>query len=321
MPKSSYAALPTYGGRWVGGRGRRPGLAVPGWVEEVEPFKVQSRYWGDVWLKEGRPSTGWLHGLYTRKKAQYHYAVRRAMAQCNRHRAENLLTVALQGDTALLKEMKVIKKGGGGPADLPDTVDGANGEEEIVAKFRSIYSALYNSAGTEDEMTTLFRNIEHLINPGSLEEVARVTGSVVKLAVSKLKPQKSDVSSSFTSDALLHAPDILFDQLAAVFRSWLTHGHITPCLLACSFLPLLKSSLKDPANPGSYRAIAGSSLILKVFEKVVLLLWGHLLSSDSLQFGFKAETSITHCTWMVREVVQHLSRNGTNPIVTVLDCT
>ena len=170
-------------------------------------------------------------------------------------------------------------------------------------------------------MATLFRSVEQLINPGSLEEVARVTGSVVKLAVSKLKPQKSDVSSSFTSDALLHAPDILFDQLATIFRSWLTHGHITPCLLACSFLPLLKSSLKDPANPGSYRAIAGSSLILKVFEKVVLLLWGHLLSSDSLQFGFKAGTSTTHCTWMVSEVVQHLLRNGTNPIVTVLDCT
>ena len=65
--KSSYAALPTYGGRWVGGRGRRPGLAVPGWVEEVEPYRVQSRYWKDVRLKEGRPSTGWLHDLYTRK--------------------------------------------------------------------------------------------------------------------------------------------------------------------------------------------------------------------------------------------------------------
>ena len=160
-----------------------------------------------------------------------------------------------------------------------------------------------------------------MITPESLEEVARLNGSVVKLAVSQLKPQKSDVTSTFTSDALLHAPDILFEQLAVVFRSWLTHGHITPCLLACSFLPLLKSSLKDPANPSSYRAIAGSSLILKVFEKVVLLLWGHLLSSDSLQFGFKAGTSTTQCTWMVSEVVQHLLRSGTNPIVTVLDCT
>ena len=125
----------------------------------------------------------------------------------------------------------------------------------------------------------------------------------------------------FTSDALLHAPDILFEQLSLVFRSWITHGRITPGLLACSFLPFLKSSLKDPSDTASYRAIAGSSLILKVFEKVILLTWGHLLGSDSLQFGFKAKTSTTQCTWLVTEVIQHLLRTGTNPILTVLDCT
>ena len=136
-----------------------------------------------------------------------------------------------------------------------------------------------------------------------------------------MKSRKTDVSSCFTSDALLNAPDILFEQLSIIYRSWVTHGKITPSMLACSFLPLLKSSLKDPASTGSYRAIAGSSLILKVFEKVILLLWGHLLASDTLQFGFKPRTSTTQCTWMVNEVVQHLLRTGTNPIVTVLDCT
>ena len=109
----------------------------------------------------------------------------------------------------------------------------------------------------------------------------------MKQAVSKMKPGKGDVSESFTSDAILNAPDLLFDLLAAVFRSWLVHGTVTPSLLACAFLPLLKSSLKNPAEVKSYRAIAGSSLILKLFDQVVLLLWGHLLQSDPLKFGYK----------------------------------
>ena len=205
--------------------------------------------------------------------------------------------------------------------DRHSQLGGANGEEEISEKFRMIYSALYNSASTKEEMDIILNKVQQSITDWDSTEVLKINGHLVKSAVSQLKPRKSDVSNHFTSDALLAAPNILFDQLAIVFRSWLTHGNITPCLLDCSFLPLLKSSLKDPADPNSYPAIAGSSLILKVFEKVVLLLWGHHLSSDSLQFGFKKNVSTTQCTWLVSEVVHHLLRNGTNPIVTVLDCT
>ena len=126
--KASHTSLPTYGGRWVGGKNRGHGRPVPKWPEEVEPFRQESMYWGDVWKREGRPSTGWLHATYIKKKAQYHYAVRRAKARSDQHKAENLLAAALQGVTALLQEMKLIRKGGGGPAELPDTVAGANGE-------------------------------------------------------------------------------------------------------------------------------------------------------------------------------------------------
>ena len=49
--KSSYETLPTHGGRWVGGKNKRMGKIVPGWVEEVEPYKAESVYWGDVWKK------------------------------------------------------------------------------------------------------------------------------------------------------------------------------------------------------------------------------------------------------------------------------
>ena len=297
--KASHSSLPTYGGRWVGGKNKGQGRPVPRWPEDVEPFRQESIFWGDVWKKEGRPSSGWLHATYIKKKAQYHYAVRRAKAKADQHKAENLLAAALQGDTALLEEMKKIRKGDGGPAELPDTVAGANGELEIVEKFRLVYSGLYNSVNTADEMKALHEKVQKLITPGSVHQVAMVTGTVVKEAVCSMKPRKSDVSGCYTSDALLNAPDILFEQLALIFRSWLTHGKITPSMLACSFLPLLKSSVKDPANTGSYRAIAGSSLILKVFEMIILILWGHLLASDSLQFGFKAKTSTTQCTWMV----------------------
>ena len=286
----------------------------------MAPYQKEARYWHDVWLQEGRPSTGWLHGLMVKKRTQYHYAIRRARRKSDLTRAEQLFEASLQGDCNLLAEMKKIRCGGSGRlADLPDEVAGAQGEENIVEKFRTVYESLYNSAGTDPEMAELLNKVNRLISNSSVQEVIKISGSKVKEAASLLKAKKGDVSGGFTSDALLNAPDIMFDQLALVFQSWLLHGTVTSYLLACCFLPLLKGS-KDPADTGSYRAIAGSSLVLKLFEKVILLVWGHLLTSDSLQFGFKSQTSTTQCTWLVGEVVQHFLRQGSHPIVTLLDC-
>ena len=91
--------------------------------------------------------------------------------------------------------------------------------------------------------------------------------------------------------------------------------------LACAFLPLLKSTQKTPAEVNSYRAIAGSSLLLKLFDQVVLLLWGHLMSSDPLQFGYKAGYSTSQCSWFVMEVASYFVRKGSPCILTLLDCT
>ena len=71
----------------------------------------------------------------------------------------------------------------------------------------------------------------------------------------------------------------------------------------------------------SYRAIAGSSQILKLLDNVVLLLWGDLLGSDTLQFGFKKGTSTTQCSWLVTEVAAYYLRQGTPVIATLLDCS
>ena len=148
----------------------------------------------------------------------------------------------------------------------------------------------------------------------------KITCDSVKSATIKMKSRKSDVSGGYTSDCLLHGPDILFSHLAAVFRGWMIHGAVTSSVLACAFLPLLKPQ-KNEQQTSSYRAIAGSSLILKQFEKTVLELWGGLLRSDGLQFGYKRGASTTQCTWLVQEVVQHYLRSGSHPIIAVLDCS
>ena len=135
------------------------------------------------------------------------------------------------------------------------------------------------------------------------------------------KPGKTDVTGSFTSDVLLHGPDALFDNLAGIFTSFLVHGDVSLELLSCAFLPLFKGGLKNPNSSDIYKAIAGSSQILKLLDNVIILLWGDLLASDTLQFGFKKGTSTTPCSWLVMETAAYYLRQGTPVIATLLDCS
>ena len=321
MNEASHVKIPKTGGGLVKTRSNFRPCCIPGWKDEVEPFQLDAKIWHAVWKSAGRPSTGGLYSIMAKSRNMYHFAIRRVKKKADLVRAKKLFEAAETGSTDLLQEMKKIR-GGNSIAELPDNVAGANGEEEVSMKFREVYSTLYNSWGTEDEMTSIKQRVADLVqSESSISQVNKLTGSVVKKAVCKMKPGKMDVSGGFSSDALLHAPDSLFENLALVYRSWLVHGTVTLSLLACAFMPLLKNSLKDPADTNNYRAIAGSSLLLKLFDQCVLVVSGYLLFSDTLQFGYKEGTSTTQCSWMVMEVANHFMRNGSNPIMTLLDCS
>ena len=173
-------------------------------------------------------------------------------------------------------------------------------------------------------MTAINRRLEQVINVNaneSMREVEKVTWQVVKQACCRMRPGKNDVSEVYSSDVFLHAPDLLFEHLAAVFRSFLTHGTVSPQILCCAFLPLFKGGLKNPAVFDSYRAIAGASQLLKLFEYVILIVWGDMLGSDTMQFGFKSGVSTTQCTWLVNEVTTYFMRRGTAVTACLLDCS
>jgi hypothetical protein len=253
---------------------------------------------------------------------QFRYAVRRVKRASKLHQARGLFGAAMAGDIELMKELRRVRSGKGEVEELAETVDGVTGDRQVADRFREVYDTLYNSAESEAGMAQLQNRIRELVQTeDSAIEIQKLTADVVKQSVMKMKRHKMDVSQGFSSDALLHAPDLLFQLLASVFRDWLTHGTVTHSVLACAFIPLLKSSQKDPASSDSYRAIAGSSLILKCFEQCTLLVWGDRLHSDSLQFGFKKRCGTGTATWLVQEVMQHYLRQGSKPVAVVLDCT
>ena len=267
--ESTHATIPMVGGR--AGAARPESGGVPGWREAVAPYRKDSLFWHSVWLSAGRPNTGQLFEIMKRTRNQFHHAMRKVRKAAEKIKRQRLFEAALLGGGDLIKELKKLK-GGKNSQELPENVAGANGPDEVCQKFKDVYSDLYNSADISQEMEGIKADIESKVCQENIIEVNKITTESVKTAAHMMKKGKCDVSGSYTTDAIRNAPDSFYKQMAAVYRSWLIHGTVSRPLLACAFLPLLKSSLKDPAETKSYRAIAGSATMLMLFDRLVLYL-------------------------------------------------
>ena len=317
--EASYASLPLAQKSGLKPKGNQTGKKLPGWETDCEPYCKDAKFWYAIWLSAGRPSTGELHRVMVSTRVKYRAAVRRARQKASCAQAHTLLDAAARGDQALLQEMRRVLGSKHQQQEVPDVLEGAVGQGPVLEKFRSLYEALYNSAGTQDRMDDLRLEMMSMVDCRSEGEVRKVTADEVAAACRKMKGGKIDVSQGYMSDVFHHASPLLCQKLAAIFRSFLTHGTITQSILSCSFMPLLKSARKDPSQFDSYRAVAGASQMLKLFEYVILNIWGGHLQSDSLQFGFKPNTGTDQCTWLVHAVAEHYMFRGSPTLCCLLD--
>ena len=110
-------------------------------------------------------------------------------------------------------------------------------------------------------------------NPSSIADVERITPSIVEEAIRHLKNNKIDPVFDLSSDCLKNAPFILCEQLALLLKYYDTHRHISMTLMVLTLIPLVKDKIGDITASNYYMSTALSSLILNVFDWVVLLLY------------------------------------------------
>ena len=129
--------------------------------------------------------------------------------------------------------------------------------------------------------------VELRVEDHSLQEVARVTPSIVKEATSKLKSGKSDPVYSFSSDCIKVESEKLAELLSIIIQCYLIHGHVTRFLLLATLVPIIKDKLGSICNSKNYRSIAISSLILKLLDWIIILLFGSSLELHDLPFAYQ----------------------------------
>ena len=168
-------------------------------------------------------------------------------------------------------------------------------------------------------MNVLIDNLN--IDVCSMDDVDMVTPQLVYQAINKLQPNKSDNSFNWKSNAFLTTSDILTNHFTLLFQSFLIHGYIPNCLLSCNLKPIVKDNMGDKFTSNNYRAIGISSLVIKVLDWVILILFGNELKPSELQFGFQLKNSTTMCSWVVSETVNYFNNRNTPVFTCFLDLT
>ena len=193
--------------------------------------------------------------------------------------------------------------------------------ENIPDHFKSIYENLYNSADDARDLEDIKKQVDERIGNNHMNDVHKVNPSLVKEAASRIKDDKTDPMFSFSSDCIKHGPDSLYQSLSLSIKSFLIHGHVTVFLLLATLVPIIKDKLASINSSKNYRSIAISSLVLKLIDWIILILFGDSLALDDLQFAYQPGCSTTMCTWAVVETVSYFLRNGSEVYGCLMDMT
>ena len=101
----------------------------------------------------------------------------------------------------------------------------------------------------------------------------------------------------------------------------LVHGYTPDDLLKSSIISIPKDSTASLTTSDNYGGISLFNAICKLFDNVILALYGDELQSSDMQFGYKQGHSTTLCTLIHDEVVHHYLNSGSNVYRCLLDAS
>ena len=293
---------------------------TPGWKSHVVPYREDALFWHKLWVSNRRPPNGPIADNMRSSRKAYHYAIRSVRKHEKHLRKLNFLNSMLSGGRDFSNEIKKIK---GKRTFQSTTLNGCVNHKDISEAFATEYKELYNACSySENFKDDLMNRISDEItkSPTALNDFD-IKSDDIRLALSKIKLEKSDGVFDLVSDNLKHAPEMLHGHLAILFKHCLIHGFLPLSILLSTIIPIPKDRVGDMTTSNNYRGIALCALFLKVFEYVILGSQSDALKSSDYQFAYKCNSSTTQCTWVARETINYYKNHGSDVYTCLLDCS
>ena len=197
---------------------------IPGWSDEVAPYKDAAYFWWSVWKSAGKPQNTQLHMVMKSTRNKYTYVLRRVKKQADEIRKSKFVQDCLEGRiTNILQEVKTARRD---KVKSAGVIDEQCGLQNIAGHFKEIYSEIYNRHNDRTELDEFIQTNNESIKLSDIAEIDAITPEMVTKTISKFKPDKNDSNASWKSNALKLGADSLAQPLCDILKSLVVHGHI-----------------------------------------------------------------------------------------------
>ena len=293
-------------------KGSKPKVSY--WKEEVEPLQEKARFWHAIWVSAGKPLNCALHNIMKKTRNQYHLLIRKKKRLADRINKEQMLHSCAQKDGSVFDAIRKKRRSTNTIATVID-----NESDDIPGYLADKYEKLYNAVEDKSNMDEIEKELEEDIKQDDYHFISKISADTLIKAAKKLKPGKTDPVFGITSDYLIHSPRIVFELLAICLRSYMVHGYVSDHLMISTMIPLIKDKMGDQTSSDNYRSIAISSLVMKLYDLVIIKVFQEHLFFDDLQFGYQSDVSTSMCTWLATESISYFRRNGNDVFTCLMD--
>ncbi len=293
------------------------------WSPELDDLKQQCIDATDMWKSAGKPRSGDINSNRVRCKMRYKTAIKDACINADSEFNDNLYDHLCTKDVdGFWKTWS--KKFCQNSLKPTCILNGQSGDDNIRKEFTEYYKSVFspNTAGADDCFKS---EVDELLSDarsaGNNALPPAIDISTLQQCIGILKPHKAAGPDDICNEHIIYGGAQLSVHLCLLFNAMLRHSFIPTAFHYGVIIPLLKNKHGDASKLDMYRGITLSVVVSKLFEQVLLSLFGDSLTSDSLQFGFKKNSSCSHALFTLGETVKYFTKRGSKIHCVSLDAS
>ena len=253
------------------------------WNSDLTKLKKQSIESHNLWLTSGKPKCGPIFDSKNKNKLLYKLAIKKEKIQSDGRISDQLQeSLLLKNSINFWKtwKTKVCNKYNS-KIRLEDNLSSSEAADKFANFFQKVNSP--NSVQFDVEKREKLKTKLKWYKGDMLSYRHYFNAEIVAISLGKMESGKSPGFDNITVDHLLHCHPVIFPLLAKLYNAMLQNGYVPLDFGKGITIPIPKNeNLQGMQSIESFRGITLSSILAKLFEHCILLIFSDYLTTSAI---------------------------------------